>query len=387
MLLQEFYIDRVGKIAHMVSPHFRIRLRDLEMLSNLSDNSIRLGPKQEVLLYHFAQNPDTSAYDISPVAGKDKEIRDIKKRQYKVAGKRIERLEDLGLIEEVTKKKEVTKKNPNPHGAHYYRLSERGVHYIITNNISLKHGILNSLLEHYGDHPLFRYFLYPCIKRDTLLKTGDTPIFDHVLSYLYACYKRVEETMLPPIIQTQNGTVTRRLFSWNLSNEDKDILRSFLKQRFGWNWVDNARVSKTRDGNKINLSNGLNSAHITMNQGRTDATLFFKGIELPEFVIRGSDVCTSQRYRNYLRTLDPSRLPPPLSLEESSIESFLSFLNLRAQQLVFSILSGYVEPSYSAAMQILRHDPKFMQLLKETKDEFEKKYAFFIGKQGPSSAT
>jgi hypothetical protein len=85
--------------------------------------------------------------------------------------------------------------------------------------------------------------------------------------------------------------------------------------------------------------------------------------------------------------LDPSRLPPPISPENDYMESFLLSLHIRAQQLIFFILSIYVEPGCSAAMQILRQDPKFMQLLKETKDEFEKKYAFFIGKQGPSSMT
>lgn len=355
------------------------------MLSSLSANknkkkNRKLGPQQQMLLYRFAQNQIASAYDISPVVGKDKKS---KKQAYKDTGNRVKRLEDLELIKEVTE--EVTKKKPNPRDAHYYKLTMRGVHYMITNNISLKHGILKSLLKNHGYHPLFRYFLYPCIERDTLLKIGDTAIFDHAFSYLYDCYKRVEDT-IPSIIhkgqidnQTQNGYVTRRLFSWNLCNEDKDILRSFLKQRFGWNWVDNAKVSKTRDGNRINISDGLNLAHITLSQSKTNATLFVKKEKWVEFVIKGNDVCTSQRYRTYLRTLDPSRLPPPISPEEGYMESFLYFLHIRAQQLIFSILSNYVEPGYSAAMQILRHDPKFMQVLKETKNEFDKKYAFFIG--------
>jgi hypothetical protein len=371
----------------MVSPYFRLTLRDLEMLSSLSDNPIKLGSKQEMVLFHFAQNPATSAYDISPIAGKDKKS---KKEDYKYTGKIIKRLAGLRLIKEVTK--EVTKKKPNPHDAHYYRLSEHGVHYIITNNINLKYDILKGLLKNYGDHPLFRYILYPSIKRDTLLKIGDSAIFDQAFSYLYDCYQRVEDT-IPSIIhkgqidnQTQNGYVTRRLFSWDLSNDDKDILRSFLKQKYKWNWVDNAKVSKTRDGNTIKISDGLNSVLIKLNSVlKTKAALVFNRKKVPEviyeFVVQGSDVYTSQPYRSYLRTLDPSRLPPPISPEEDYMESFLYFLLIRAQQLIFSILSNYVEPGYSAAMRILRHDPKFMQVLKETKNEFEKKYAFFIGKQ------
>lgn len=232
------------------------------------NNSITLGA-----VIPFCRNPATSAYDISLVAGKDKKK---KKQHYKDTGDRIEHLKDLRLIK-------VTKKEPNPHGAHYYILGKRGVHYIITNNIRLKHGNLKSLLKNYGDHPLFRYFLYPCIKRDILLKIGDSAIFDHVLSYLYDCYKRVEET-IPSIIhkgqidyQIQNECVRRRVFSWDLSHEDKDSLCSFLKQRFGWIWVDNAKVSKTLDGIlRIKLSYELNSAHITLNQSKTNAALFFK---------------------------------------------------------------------------------------------------------------
>jgi hypothetical protein len=57
---------------------------------------------------------------------------------------------------------------------------------------------------------------------------------------------------------------------------------------------------------------------------------------------------------------------------------FRLFLTMRIQQLVFSILSSYVEADYSAAMQILRHDAKFLQVCKETKDQFDKNSAFFM---------
>ncbi|MGC2681402.1 MAG: hypothetical protein WA323_05995, partial [Candidatus Nitrosopolaris sp.] len=86
----------------------------------------------------------------------------------------------------------------------------------------------------------------------------------------------------------------------------------------------------------------------------------------------------------YLRTLDPSRLPPPISAEESCMIRFHLFLTMRIGQLVYSIQSNYVEPGYSAAMQILLHDPKFMQVWKEAKDQFDKNSAFFMEKQNHS---
>ena len=180
--------------------------------------------------------------------------------------------------------------------------------------------------------------------------------------------------------------MTRRLFSWDIgSKEDKDNLRSFLKQKLKRDWVDNAKVSKTRARNRIKISDGLNSVFITMNLSKTKAALVSKRKKVPEviyeFVVDGSYVCTCEPYRSYLRRLDPSRLPPPISVEESCMTRFHSFLTMRIQQLVYSIQSNYVEPGYSAAMQILRHDARFMQVRKETQDQFDRINAFFTEKQ------
>ena len=124
----------------MVYPYFRFKLHDLETLSNLSNTSIRPGTRQYELLYYFAEKPGESAYDIGRVPTE---------QDYKVARRRIKRLKDLKLLEEVTR-------NPNIHNAHYYKLSARGVYHIIASNSSLKYGILNNLIKNYEDHPLTR---------------------------------------------------------------------------------------------------------------------------------------------------------------------------------------------------------------------------------------
>jgi hypothetical protein len=197
-----------------------------------------------MILYHFAENPNPiSAYDISPARNNKKGYADhegTKKSNnlYKETKSRIKRLKDLGLIEYI---RDI---HPNIHNAQYYKLSERGLYYIISNNIRFQFGrydVFYLLLKNHGDHPLFEYFLYPYIERDTISKIQDTAIFSHLLSYLYDCCKKVDETV--HLIshtnnnQAQNGYVNRQLFSWDLSKEDKDNLRSFLKQRFEWSWV------------------------------------------------------------------------------------------------------------------------------------------------------
>ncbi|MFZ0513341.1 MAG: helix-turn-helix domain-containing protein, partial [Candidatus Nitrosopolaris sp.] len=154
----------------MVFPYFRFTLQKLGTLSSLSNTSIKLEPTQYMLLYHFAENPATSAYD----------IRKKRENDYDGTKKIIKRLKDLGLIEEVTKK-------PNIHNAHYYKLSAHGVYHIIANKDRLEYDILNSLIKNYEDHPLFQYFLYPCIKQETLLKLRDSAISSHTFSYLHDC--------------------------------------------------------------------------------------------------------------------------------------------------------------------------------------------------------
>jgi hypothetical protein len=338
----------------VVSPYLQFRLWDLQKLSNMSNSSIRLGPRQYMLLYHFAENPATSAYDISPVRQDKKNEKD-----YRDTKDRIKRLNDLQFVE-------ATKK-PNVHRARYLKLSDRGIYYLIANNSSLPHGILKSLLENYGDHLLFHYFLIPYIKRETLLKISDSAIFSHTFSYLHDCCKTVQETlyMISHTYNQKNGNLTRQLFSWDNihnSDQDKEVLRYFLKQRFKWNWLDKAEIRKTEDGNSTSVSYGLNSLLISLNKEKTKATLSLRGKKQLEFIVRESKVWTFE--------------VPIISLEEIHMRILQTSIRTRVQQLIFSLLSSY-DPehgSISAAIRILSQDKRFMVALRDTKDQFDKRY-------------
>ena len=57
---------------------------------------------------------------------------------------------------------------------------------------------------------------------------------------------------------------------------------------------------------------------------------------------------------------------------------FQTVLHTRVQQLIFSLLSNY-DPergSIFAAIRILSQDKRFMKALRETKDQFDKRYNF-----------
>jgi hypothetical protein len=368
----------------MVYPYFGFKLHDLETLSNLSNTSIRLGTRQYELLCYFVEKPGGSAYDIGRVSTKN---------AYRVARRRIQKLKDWKLLE-------VTK-HPTIHDGHYYKLSADGVYHIIANKDSLKYGILNNLIKNYWDHPLFQYFLYPCIEQETLLKLRDSAIFSHIFSYLHDCCQLVKDTinMISHTYNQQNGNLTQYLFSWdNISNKDKDRLSFFLKEKFKWNWVDNAEINKTEDGNSIKISHGSDSALITLSEDKTNATLKYRGPKPLEFDVKGSHIWTSELpalaianiksstngYGNFksnlVNTAIRNYVNQHTSVEKTYMESFMISLHMRVQQLIFSILSNHgPELGYkSAAIRILSHDSKFMQALKETQDQSEKRYNLFV---------
>ncbi|MDP9289187.1 MAG: hypothetical protein M3P08_13455 [Thermoproteota archaeon] len=259
-------------------------------------------------------------------------------------------------------------KTNNIHKAKCSKLSEKGIYYLIANNSGLPYGVLKSLLKNYGDHLLFHYFLYPYIKPDTLLKIRDSAIFSHTFSYLHDCCKTVQETlyMISHTYNQKNGNLTRQLFSWDNipnSDQDKEVLRYFLKQRFKWNWLDNAEIRKTEDGNSISVSYGLNSLLISLNKEKTKATLSFRGKKQLEFIVKESKVWTFEVLI--------------ISLEEIHMRIFQTSIHTYVQQLIFSLLSNYgpERGSISAAIQFLYQDKRFMVALRETKDQFDKRYS------------
>jgi hypothetical protein len=87
----------------------------------------------------------------------------------------------------------------------------------------------------------------------------------------------------------KNGYLTDPLFIWeNVPREDYDreSLRNFLKQKFNWNWLDNAEIKKTQYGDGIEASYELKRILISIDKKRSKATLSFRGKKEYEFVVR-----------------------------------------------------------------------------------------------------
>ena len=168
-------------------------------LYNISKRDYSLSPNNNLLLLHFALHPVSSAYDFADPTllrsarssnnPKDTWLQKYTASLYRDTKNQTPILTKLKLIEKVTDQ-------PSPRKTKYYKLSKHGVYYVIA-ELSLTSVIVKSLLRNYGNHPLFRYFIYPWLRRDTLLTVSADSIFlfTQLSSYLRDCCIALKDTV------------------------------------------------------------------------------------------------------------------------------------------------------------------------------------------------
>jgi hypothetical protein len=84
----------------------------------------------------------------------------------------------------------------------------------------------------------------------------DSYVLSQIFSYLHNCCKQVDEMIsnIDYAYKQKDGYVTSPLFMWEnirKGGPDNEKLRKFLKSQFKWDWLDNARITKTEDDNTI----------------------------------------------------------------------------------------------------------------------------------------
>ena len=74
-----------------------------------------------------------------------------------------------------------------------------------------------------------------------------------------------------------------------------------------------------------------------------------------------------------------------MSLKQLSVYLFLIFCQARVPELIFSMISDYGTraPAPAPVLKILGQDDLFIQVLKKTKDNFDKRYQLILGKKMP----
>jgi hypothetical protein len=339
---------------------YECKYRQLKLLSTYTNSRKKLARVQNRILQFVATHCSVSSSDLSKQF-----LFSRKPIEYGNAKKYMRKLVALKLIERDHQEHENNHKN-NAEVKYYYKLSEYGVYNLITNNENLPDDTLKSLLLNHKDHVLFGFFLFPYIKEETLLKIKDSAILSRIFSYLHQCCKQIED-MIYTINHTynqKNGYLTDQLFIWdNIPKGDSDTqqLRNFLKQKFNWNWLDNAAIKKTEDGNGITISYELKSLLISMDKKRRKATLKFRGKKEYEFIVREA---TGQFIVEV----------PTIPLELQYILNFLISNQIRIPEFVVSLISNYGPYSPTAAFEILGQDKRFTEALKKTKNLFDKRY-------------
>jgi hypothetical protein len=275
---------------------------------------------------------------------------------------------------------------------YHYKLSKYSVYYLIRGNYyvtidnhryvirddeDLSFEICNNLLSNFKDHILFEFFVFPYIEPETLSKSMYVYVVSLIFAYLNNCCKQVDEIVskIDYAYEQNNGYVTSPLFVWqniHMTGPDNEELRKFLKSQFKWDWLDNARITKTEDDNTIELSYGMNTARISLDKERKEAVLKFKGRKEYEFFVH-------KNADKYIVEVPTSRNP-----EEVYIKSFIRSHMASALKFVASLstlISDYDPDSLSSIVEKLREDERFMQALSKTREQFDRRCSMIIEKR------
>jgi len=346
------------------------RYGELKELSTFLNSRKKLTYQQNKILQFVATHCSISASDLSKQFPFSK-----KPIEYGNAKKDMRRLRDLNLLESNNTRIDDDNKHTNKKEMkNYYKMSKYGVYNLITNNKNLPFEIAKNLLLNYRDHLLFGFFLFPYIELDTLSKLSDSDIFSIIFSYLHRCCKQLEE-MISDIDHTYNqndGYLIDPLFTWeNIPriDYDRERLRDFLKQKFGWKWLEDATIRKTENENGIIISYELKSALISINKQREEAILSFRGKTEYEFIVRGD--ADFDQYTIYV---------PTVPIEEPNFVFFVVSNQKRISEVIFSLISNYSSNYLMPATEILGKDKRFIQALKKTKDQFDRSYDLVVRK-------
>lgn len=351
---------------------FRKRYEELKDLSTFTNSRRKLTFKQNKILQFTADRGSISAYELS------KSFPYLKKSiEYKNAKKDLRRLRDLKLLEHDYKGKAAADHSKQKTGVkQFYKLSKYGVYNIITSNENMLFGIVKNLVLNYSNHLLFEIFLFPYIEIETLSKNIDSNIFSEIFLYLHKCCKQVED-MVRSINYTANvkdGYLTDQLFIWeNIPREEYDTesLRSFLKQKFNWVWVEKAEIRKTENMKGITISSGSMTALISIDKDNRKAVLSHRGLRKYGFVVReladdqfAVDAVVDER------------------LEDWYMKTFVIYhIAAYMTKFIISLVPFYGMDLVTPTLKILGQDKRFTSTLNRIKNQFDRSFDLIVNQR------
>ena len=189
-------------------------------------------------------------------------------KDYRDAKNQIPKLIELKLVEQV-------RDQPNLRKAKKCKLTKYGVYFIIATPL-LTSSLVSNMLPYYGNHPMFRFFLYPLISADTLSRLtaldSRSFLFSHISPYLQHCCEEI-------VAANNYLELDKPLFIWEeilTGSDHAKRLCDFLECKFGWTWLDNAEIEKSKYMVLEIKGTGSNTVLIRLSDDKKKATVSYK---------------------------------------------------------------------------------------------------------------
>jgi hypothetical protein len=292
---------------------------------------------------------------------------------YKSVHKRVRKLINHGFIKKV--ENDAFESKGSVHGAIFYELSELGVYHVIhkTMGILAEHEtpleLFKILLKNYKNNILFHVILYPYLNVETILKMYHSNIqFYAIWKYVRACCEAVLDALRTIKIAQGGGTP---IYLWNHIHpgqkcQFKDVenkfaaLKEYLESRYHLEWLIDSEVTKFEDDKTLKISHRGNSVIIELSKDGRKATL-----KLNRKVVQALNVSLS-----HSNDKNSSVFMISVPVEEHATIFLEEAIKQRASELVFAVTS---RPWTGNSKILLRNDNKFRSLIKQTKNEFNKR--------------
>jgi len=294
-----------------------------------------------------------------------------RKLAYKNVNLRTNQLLSSDLIQKV----ETDSKN-SKHNAIHYRLTECGIYQLFLNR--LRSIAPNSpFLRNYSDSALFKVFVYPYFKKETLLAIGPSILW-WLYNHLSTCCQSIESEELLKNSDFFNSTGFSLIFLWNeVPGKDNGRLLDHLQKVFKLESIDRYDIKKEDAGEYPTITVNIPSA----------PTIMIKLDKARDKVLIMSTAGGQFKNLQYeFRHVDQwvaERLP-----KEAPIAVLVSKIFIKAGMGIEQIIYDFVyqlaseaetrQEEYSYYTKILSQDDRFMKVVKEIYEnrhkEFERGY-------------
>ena len=326
-------------------------------LQKLQYNDINLSEDELDILELFAQAKSLTIMEITS------NIEHTKiQRKYKNVYYLVHKLESSKLVE-----KEIdVQRDRRRHNERYFKITDTGIHQlflrgrhygILTDQLSVKRGKtpisnIETFLMNHGNNEIFNLFLYPFFEKHTIFDAG-SKILGKLFRYLFNCCKAVEAASKISYMIPQ--------FSWDkVPGEASAELLSSLEDVLGLDHLNDARIEKTLDHSTVKVFTSQIEINI-----RLDST---KGTAIARVDIDNKPRKFEYKMLNYFSEIVAFRSTGygyPLNLRK--------LVEVPIYELINDIES---EPPESQSMinGLLANDTKFMTILNDMHERFDKNY-------------